>query len=280
MSMIVSFLHGITYRRIAKQWLEVYNGFIHMQPYSFRSIHKKSKQLKGGIFMKRTIPWLLAVCMLLMFPLNSLASNALPPDWVSAYEPVLTRYLLGLQGNEEILEADDSVWTCHQCSLNAGLDPLEYIGYGFADLNGDQVPELFIGETGDTLQEAGMLFEIFTVQEDKAVSVRRGWERNRLYLTRDPETGDLGFYSEGSSGATNSVYGHALASLSDVFWADEVTLEANIPDGQSDFLWTLNGQSISAAEAEALLTRWESQVITLSLAPFSALIHSALPEEP
>ena len=41
------------------------------------------------------------------------------------YAALLTEYARGLQGDEEVRDAYESVWTGYQCCLNAGIDPLD-----------------------------------------------------------------------------------------------------------------------------------------------------------
>ncbi len=77
---------------------------------------------------------------------------------------------------------------------------LSRIGYAIFDLNGDGVPELFIGD-----RESSLIYDIYTTVDGEPEQVVSGGARNRFYLQ-----GDDWFCNEYSNGAAEfgwNVYG-------------------------------------------------------------------------
>ena len=185
------------------------------------------------------------------------------------YAALLTEYAEGLQGDEEVRDAYESVWTGYQCCLNAGIDPLENVGYVLTDLNEDGVPELVFGEMPEAEMLEGIVYELLTLRGGQPVSVIRGWERYRVALMYDEQTDRYGYYAEGSSSAFDSVYETGLASKDMEAWDEPHVLEANSDMDSPDVHWTLDGEEISADEAEALVDQWRIQRIELTLRPMN-----------
>lgn len=78
-----------------------------------------------------------------------------------------------------------------------------YTGYLLYDLNGDNQPELLIGETNTTEVVNRMIFDAYTIKDGAAQQLFVSHERNRYYLTED-EAGACIIANEGSNGAANS----------------------------------------------------------------------------
>ena len=218
--------------------------------------------------MKRFMTMILTVCICFA------AFAACAESWdgaAAAYKPVLDQYIAGLSGDEAIREADESIETCYMCCLNSGIDPLKGIGYIFQDLDGDGSMELMIGEAGDAAIMDGCIFAILTLKDGQPVTVHRGWERYRVYPIFDRRTERFGYYAEGSSGATNSVFEYALAGAGMTKWDEAHSLEANGSFDEDTMRWTLDGQEISEQEAQALIDRWQEARYGLYLNPLSEL---------
>ena len=214
--------------------------------------------------MKRIISLLLSVCICCA------ASAACAESWdaaAAAYQSVLDQYAAGLSGDEAVQEADESIQTCYQYCLNGDLDPMKAIGYIFQDLDGDGIMELMIGEAEGAALEGGCIFAILTLRDGQPVTVHRGWERYRVYPIFDRQTERFGYYAEGSSGATNSIYEYALAGVGMAQWDDAHSLEANAEWDEDQLHWTLDGQEISEQEADALIARWQEARYGLYMIP-------------
>lgn len=193
-------------------------------------------------------------------------------DAVAAYGPVLAQYQAAFTGDENALMARESAEDAYRCALYAQRDPRDMIGYSFVDLNRDGIPELVLGTLADEDNaEDQLIFEILTLKDSAPVTVIRGWERFRVQLTAN-ENGvpdAIGYYAEGSSGASNSVYEHGLAGKDMTQWEDAHTLEANY-DESGQAIWTLDGAQIAEKQAEALLTAWQKPAMHVLLSSFSA----------
>ena len=194
-------------------------------------------------------------------------------DWddaAAAYAPVLAQYEAAFTGDEDALMACESAEDAYRFALYAQRDPRDVIGYSVMDLNRDDVPELVIGTVANEGNaEDQLIFEILTLKDDAPVTVIRGWERFRVQLTMN-ENGmpdAYGYYAEGSSGASNSVYEHGIAGADMTKWEEACTLEVNYDESLRAH-WTLNGENISEGEAEALIASWQARVFWLSLTPF------------
>lgn len=194
--------------------------------------------------------------------------TAFAEDWgalTGRFSPVLEEWAAGLAAEPEAeLERDAIDSARRNVWISGGQDPMEAIGYAILDLDGDGSPELVIGAV-DAQQDVGSdIFEILTLENGQPVTVREGWERNRLFMTFDEESGRNGFYQEGSSGAFNSVYQYCQNG-----WRDVQTLEANTDFDTEKTVWTLNGQEIDEARAQALIDQWQAQKTRVGLLPFA-----------
>lgn len=79
------------------------------------------------------------------------------------------------------------------------------IGYAFKDINGDNIPELFIGcfeNEGNNRGTGKEINAVWAISEDGVVPILEGWSRSRVYLLDDNS-----LYNEGASSATQSCAG-------------------------------------------------------------------------
>lgn len=193
-------------------------------------------------------------------------------DAVAAYAPVLAQYEAAFTGDEDAMMTRESAEDAYRCALYAQRDPRDVIGYLYLDLNGDGVPELVIGTAADAGSIGDQLiFEILTLKDNEPVTMIRGWERFRVQLTlNENDVPDAyGYYAEGSSGASNSVYEHGIAGADMTRWEDVHTLEVNY-DESNRAHWTLDGAQIKETQANAMLEAWQKLAMRVSLPSFSA----------
>lgn len=87
-------------------------------------------------------------------------------------------------------------------------NPLDNMGFSFLDLDGDGIWELVIGAIQNSEQNP-LVFEIWTLQDDKPVMVAQSGSRNRYYLQYAQEDDLWSVAYEAENGAAN----HALYSL-------------------------------------------------------------------
>lgn len=134
-------------------------------------------------------------------------------DYGAAYASVLTAYrdaLAANAGEGDLMGAGLSV-----LCIYAGEDKPACVGYCFADLDGDGVNELLIGQiSGDEFTDK-VIFDAYTLDDGAPVQLFQSRERARYYLC-----GDNTVALEGSSGADSSdselyaVSGGALTAIS------------------------------------------------------------------
>lgn len=206
--------------------------------------------------------------------LGALSFSAFAEEWVDtveAYAPVLAQYAAAFTGAEDALMARESAEDAYWYAFFAQRDPGDIIGYSYLDLNRDGMPELVIGTVCD---EAGMedqlIFEVLTIKDDTPVTVIRGWERFRIQLTAGENGAPdaIGYYAEGSSGASNSIYEHGLVGVDMTQWEDAHTLEVNYDESNRAY-WTLDEEQITETQAMNILEAWRKSVMRVSLLSFS-----------
>lgn len=84
-------------------------------------------------------------------------------------------------------------------------EPLKSVGYTIIDVDGDGVCEFVFGAiAGDEFVEK-IIFEMYTLKDDKPVQVFVSHERNRYYLVKE-EAGGYHIVNESSNGAANSAH--------------------------------------------------------------------------
>lgn len=214
--------------------------------------------------------------MCLMLTAACLTALAEENDPADAYEPVIKMYLAGLQGDEAVLESDEFNLACWMCSAYAEKDPLDAVGYGYADLDGDGQMELYIAETSGAGLLDGCVFDVWTLKADAPVLALRGWERNRMYFARMDGDGEgpVLFYNEGSDSAFDSYFSLGRLENGSVAWDQAIEYhEEEISP------WTLNGEAIAENQAEALIEKWSEGAYLPPVAPFRSLTEGPDGEE-
>lgn len=134
-------------------------------------------------------------------------------DYGAAYSSVLTAYrdaLAANAGEGDLMGAGLSI-----LCIYAGEDKPACVGYCFADLDGDGVNELLIGQiSGDEFTDK-VIFDAYTLVDGAPVQLFQSRERARYYLC-----GDNTVALEGSSGADSAdselyaISGGALTAIS------------------------------------------------------------------
>ncbi len=214
--------------------------------------------------MKRLICCLVFVWVALAAVVTASADAV--QDMDPAYGPVMDLYRAGLAGREDVIwaDSDDFNFSAWQCCLDWGIDPPASVGFALIDLDGNGSPELVIADATEDQKLEGIVFDVWAVSDGEAVLIRRGWERWRLYLTAPDEEGRYGFYQEGSSGASNSVFDQGRFRNGEA--VTEHTLEY---DGESAVLWQMDENAVSEEEANAALDTWTADLIRVDVIPFS-----------
>lgn len=205
--------------------------------------------------------------IVLLTVLLLIACAAHAEDWNSRaalYEPVLDEWAAGLAAAPDAILTGESIEEArHVVWYTTGRDPLEVIGYTYLDMDGDGSPELAIGAVDGEQALGTDIFEILTIADGKPVTVLRGWERFRVSLTYDYQTGQYGYYAEGSSGASNTVYEYSQGG-----WKNAQVLESNYDFDSNKQVWTLDGAEIPESQAEALISAWQGKRHDLGPIPF------------
>ena len=183
---------------------------------------------------------------------------------LSAYDPVLDMVIAGLSGDEAIQESDDFNISMLQCALTAGTDPMKSVGLEYMDLDGDSVPELILGQTENEWEDR-FLFDIWALSDGEPVLAARGWERNRLYLTYDFMSGTYSLYNEGSNSAFESLWRTGAIADGKADWTHTL-----VYNGETETVWTLDGDPIPEEEAEALQEEWREGLMDPELFYLSA----------
>ncbi len=96
-----------------------------------------------------------------------------------AYEEIIRKY------KEKMLAPRDESWY-EEDLLNVLVlryyEELSEVGYAYKDLNNDQIPELLIGLTAKEFADDGNFFDLYTMDQGKAVKITESWERSVNYL--------------------------------------------------------------------------------------------------
>ena len=124
----------------------------------------------------------------------------------------------------EVIELYRSVRRSGMGNIEKGISELvnsyDFLGYAMEDLDGNGVEELILASDGYNVFPY-IIYEIYTLQNGKAVSVIKSAARSRFFMLRDGR-----FLMEGSSGAMYSrwmTYGFGGASLQlqEEIWTSE-----------------------------------------------------------
>lgn len=195
-------------------------------------------------------------------------------DYESVYTPILSE-------TEEVLttgydyEKDYnyiSTGLMERCMYPEDDILSEVIGYTYMDINGDDIPELLIGENDgyeyDDTQYVSYIYSGYTIIDDKPVLFVEGWARNRYHWM-----GDGYFFNTGSGGASNTIFGqgHLAPGGDSIEWDDFYFSEEDIAAGGLVFFRNTTGncdpseserQNMSEAKFLRLLNSYKCEPLS------------------
>ena len=184
-----------------------------------------------------------------------------PEDWLpAAYRPVLELVKRGVAGDEAAMEDERFNTACYFVRIYEDRKT----GWMLADLDGDGAEELIIGQVPENDADDLWLMDIWTARDGEAQLLSRGWERNRMYLTR--EEGDrFGLYFEGANSAFESIWTHAVIRDGTEDGKDTVICYTDL---DTDFqTWTLNDERVAEDNAFRLIDGWRGGILIPELIP-------------
>ena len=155
------------------------------------------------------------------------------------------------------------------------------VGYAYADLDGDGVDELLIGEITDGTAQ-GLVYDVYTMAGRKPVHIMSGWYRNRFQVL---ENGDLlNEYSAGAKESGTRVYSVShnegaaipyIAFKTDGYENEEQPWFVAYGSGEEDDEW----ENITEEEYNEICSRYES-LKEITYTPLSSVeLPEAEPEE-
>lgn len=156
------------------------------------------------------------------------------------YDAVIARY----QSAAAAKPGNPSVWA--QYGVSEMIDYAAHVGYCKMDLDGNGVEELIVAGIRYDIPEEPFLFEVFTIQNDIAVSVCQSQARSRLFLMQDGK-----IFNEGSSGAASSnfsvmnIVGAELRFLNGIYTTD---LQPDGSRGEVAYYYTTTNQYGDSAQ--------------------------------
>lgn len=175
------------------------------------------------------------------------------------YDEVIQSYITGIEdqwGPELFLKKG-------LCCLAGYHTDLSEVGYYLKDLDQDGVEELLIGEV-DSEYDTGMIYELYTVKDDRLKQVTVSSERDRYYLCTDSTIAN-----EGSNSAMDS-----LVAYYDLEDDRLLPKEAVLYDAYQDELapwfystrtpWKDTADPITEEEAESVQENYEYEEISFT----------------
>lgn len=121
-------------------------------------------------------------------------------EYLESYSDILDDYYTALNEQWEAGALSDASLSILLPYSYEG-DPLSNVGYALMDIDSNGIPELLIGAiAGDSFVDK-MIFDMYTLSDDKATLVFNGSERNKYYLCSDNSIAN-----ESSGGAAFSSY--------------------------------------------------------------------------
>ena len=183
-------------------------------------------------------------------------ANRLPP----AYRPVLELVKRGVAGDEAAMEDERFNTACYFVRIYEDRET----GWTLADLDGDGAEELIIGQVPENAADDLWIMDIWTARDGEARLLSRGWERNRMYLTKE-EGNVFGLYFEGADSAFESVWTHALIRNGAEAGKDTVICFTDLDTDLQT--WTLNDERVAEDRAFRLIDAWRDGILFPELIP-------------
>ena len=195
-------------------------------------------------------------------------------DYEEIYAPVLEENLSAIRDGYDFDKTYQYLSTgiMERCMYGEKDELLASIGYMIADISGDGIPELLIGENASydgTNAESAYIYDAYTCSDGKPVGVFEGWGRNSQRWM-----GNGLFYNFGSGGAMYNIFGqfHLSTDGTQVIWDDYYfTAEEN---GEMVYYHNTEGVSDPAVsekldltdkEITDLLNSFETKTLTFKL---------------
>ena len=215
--------------------------------------------------MKRNGHCWLPILLILCLMLPALTGAAEGPE---DYRSVLDLYAAGLAGDEAALEGDGFNFSAYVNCQYDELDPFQAIGFCLLDLDGDGSLELIIADRTEDQFLEGIVFDIWTLKDGQSALLTRGWERNRLYLTRLEDSGAFGFYREGSDSAFYSIWEQGVFRAGEAVTVHllEYSEDMDAPEG-TEGVWTLDQRPMDPDTVDAVIRDWQAPVFRPELVP-------------
>ena len=152
-------------------------------------------------------------------------------------------------------------------------NPLDNVGYGLVDLDGDGSLELVIGAILNAEKDPSV-FEIWTLVDGEPVMLAQGGSRNRYVLQYVEEDRMWYVVNEGSNGAANSATYYLMLNEGKLDVVQGIVLDAGADEQNPWFLthdldWdTSNDEPIDEATANAILESNRKFYTALELFPY------------
>lgn len=132
-------------------------------------------------------------------PAKTLQDGSLPDAYKeildSVYEVILGKEAGDVAGSELL---SPGVQEAHIGRTTEEV--LSHVGYALYDVDGNGVQELIVADIGEEMYGSRIL-NMYTIQEDKPVTIIDGWVRNRYYILNDGR-----IYNEGSGGSAYNFF--------------------------------------------------------------------------
>ena len=221
--------------------------------------------------MKKTLSALLCLAMLCGCASKGTATAI---DYRTQYQSVLDKVYDSIYEGIDYSNTDEElIGIIEPCAYVSVRQALENIGYALRDLNGDEVPELLIGETKGFNGFGNYIYSIYRLNEGKAEFVTSNWYRNSMQILSNGNA-----FMSGSGGAASFYYGeyrfddYAQPVIVDGFFSD---YDFDKPDNlklyhTKNALWdTYSAEEFDGDMDEffAIANRYSEDTIELEMTP-------------
>ncbi len=161
------------------------------------------------------------------------------------YQNILNQYIIGLN-DEWTFEEYSAANLCYCLGFGYILDD---IGYDYIDIDNNGIDELLIGEAPYE-GYVGMIFDMYTLIDNKPQLVLSSGERDRYYLCDDNIISN-----EASNSATNSIWGYYEYLNGSLHLKEAVIYDSNVNSSSPWFHSTTStdaSSGVSVTEEDAL----------------------------
>lgn len=154
-------------------------------------------------------------------------------------------------------------------------DAMGQIGYMFYDLDGDEKPELLIGEMHQEDPVNRIILDAYTMKDGQAVQLFESEARNRYYLIED-DAGAVIIANEASNSAANSAYFYYTVAKGELGVQQAIVFDAEKDAENPWFMaynddWDLsNAESIDEATAQSIIDANTADYADLNWITFTA----------